>query len=376
MATAASSAVRHTVHPPCRVSDDVLHVIVPYSNSAGFARRRQLFYEFMRRMREFEEHGDLGGATILVYVVETRLRGHDFEVTEVGHPRHLRLDAEQEVWTKEASINLAVRTLLPRDWRYVAWVDSDITFNSDNWVSDTLARLQQHAFLQLFQSGLHLNAEGGVDAMYESFAYRWAQHSIAAAFEPVAVTGAALVAETAAMYAGDGNADGAADYYHGGGGRRARKQQHAALRRLLEGHPGFAWAMTRRAWATVGGLIDFAIFGSADRYMALSLVGMGEVSLPHGCHADYRADVLQWEKRAAALGASLGYVPGTVLHHFHGRQEDRRYNARNVALVRERFSPREDVVLTSQGLLHIRPERYSLLRALHNYAVSRNEDSR
>jgi hypothetical protein len=64
-------------------------------------------------------------------------------------------------------------------------------------------------------------------------------------------------------------------------------------------HTGFAWACRKSAWDNLGGLIDWAIFGSADYHMAAALVGNVGMSLNRYFPRGYREMCEQWQKRAA-----------------------------------------------------------------------------
>jgi hypothetical protein len=140
-------------------------------------------------------------------------------------------------------------------------------------------------------------------------------------------------------------------------------------------HTGYAWACTRRAWDTFGGLIDRAVAGAGDHHMALALVGNAKRSLPGGTHPAYDKMVLDWEDRASALHKNVGYMEGTVLHHWHGKKSDRRYQSRWNILREHRYDPSVDLSPDYRGVLHLTAKGERLRHPMRMYFRSRNEDS-
>ena len=93
-------------------------------------------------------------------------------------------------------------------------------------------------------------------------------------------------------------------------------------------HPGYAWAMRRSAYDSIGGLLDFCIIGSGDLHFAYALVNRIEDTIRHGLDNDYRRLALQWQERVARVaqnGANVGYVPINLWHYWHGTRNDRNY---------------------------------------------------
>lgn len=96
-------------------------------------------------------------------------------------------------------------------------------------------------------------------------------------------------------------------------------------------HPGYAWAMRRSAFDSLGGLAEFAILGSGDIHFAYGLYNRIEETMPPGIHPDYRHLVKGWGDRLAKIaenGAKVGYVPVNIRHYWHGTRQDRRYMER------------------------------------------------
>ena len=115
------------------------------------------------------------------------------------------------------------------------------------------------------------------------------------------------------------------------------------------------------------------------RRLAPAIVGEAAEVVYPGVHPAYRAAVLRWQERAKALRRDLGYVAGTVVHHWHGRKVDRQYWTRKRVLVESQFNPDTDLARDSQGLWRLvddGSDRFITLRdGLRAYFRARHEDS-
>jgi len=294
--------------------DEVLHVIVVNSNPCGYARRIKLAREFLLRMKE--------ARNVMVYVVELAFAGQEYYITDAHNPRHLRLRAEVPLWHKENLINIGVRQLLPPHWKAMAWVDADIEFENSRWARDALRILNGCSdIVQLWSHAVDMDAAGQTMQTFESFS---SHHVREALYD-------------------------------------------------CKWHPGFAWAMTRRAYERTGGLYEVSILGSGDTNMATALRGQGVKSLNAGTTVGYQASLAQWEARA--IGLRIGYVPGVIRHHFHGSKLNRQYNSRWTILVRHRFDPAAHLQTSAQGLLEPTPAcPPELLQDIKTYFEQRKED--
>jgi hypothetical protein len=314
-----------------------LCVIGTYFNPPRFKTRERLAREFMERMN--------ANPLVNLFVVETAFGDREYHITEPDNPRHLQLATYDELWHKESTINLMAQRL-PRDWQYVAWVDMDVQFVRDDWALETCHQLQHHHFVQLWQTASMMgpNMEITNNSTVKSFAYLYNIHQM----KP-----------TPAGYP-----------YSGGGPTYAYP------------HPGLAWAARREAWDHVGGLLDTCILGAGDYHMAHALIGRAKETLEwnpqqkNGYHPNYRQMIMTWEKHAETfIKRDLGFVNGTILHHWHGRQEARKYNERWRTLVKHKFDPIGDLRKDSQGLYQLNPLKWGLRDAIRQYAKQRNEDS-
>lgn len=311
---------------------DKFHVIAVISNPVRFKSRYELY-------RKFERHVKCAGANL--WTVETAFGERPFEVTESRNPRHIQFRSEDELWHKENMINLAVMRL-PFDWKYVAWIDADIMFNNPDWVEETIQQLQHYHFVQMFGTAIDLGPRGEPLTMHRGFVKAWIE------LDYKCPNKRAKPGET--------------PYYGGISGSFA--------------HTGYAWACTREAFEHLGGLIDWAILGSADHHMAMALIGESEKTFPGQIDSRYELKIKRWEKRALDyLHRDIGYVPGTITHFWHGKKRDRGYTDRWQILIDNAFDPDKDLMRDSQGIWRLTHNNWRLRDHIRSYFRSRNEDS-
>ena len=300
-----------------RVRTDELWVVAVISNPVRYKSRYALYKEFETRVLA-------AGANLMT--VELALGGRDFEVTQDGHHRHLQLRARDELWHKENLINLGVQNL-PESWRYVAWIDADVQFVRPDWPAEIVHQLQHYKVIQCFQDALDLGPTGEVVQQHRGFAWSYAT----------------------------GRPEGKG-YYHW--------------------HPGYAWAMRRQTWDDLGGLIDGAVLGAADHHMAWALLDRVIERSPPQITPGYKRMLETWQDRARVhVRGDLGYMPGTILHSWHGKKRDRRYGERWQILHDHKFDPDFDLQRDWQGVLQLSHAGERMRNSLRGYFRARHEDS-
>ena len=306
-------------------TDNTLHVVGVVSNTERYHSRYRLAREWLERMAATPH--------VRVYIVEAAFGDRHHEIADVSGvdvADGLRVRMNTHAWIKENLINLGVRSLLPVNWRYAAWVDCDIEFRNPHWAQETLHQLQHFALVQPWQTCADLGPNGSIYQTHTSF--------------------------------------GAIDQ------TGARKQRHAG-EPYKHAHPGFAWACTRAFWEQVGGLLDVGILGSGDYHMAWAAIGQAAGAV-HGKLSDgYKRAVADWGHRAVhATKREVGFVPGRIEHHFHGPKARRYYRERWQILVEHGYCPFRDLVRDANGVIHIHGKP-ALEAAIRKYNRSRAEDS-
>jgi hypothetical protein len=306
---------------PIQPVDAPLYVVSSIINPSRFRSRYALY-------RDFEKYITDTGAVL--YTVEAAYGDRDFAITEAANPRHIRLRTNHEVWHKENLINIGV-SRLPDDWKYVAWIDADVQFARPDIVAETIHQLQHFSVVQMFAHATDLGPRHQPLRSFQGFVAQWMRQN----------------SEVPAQYS--------------------------------VWHPGYAWACRRDAWDHLGGLIDFAIVGSADRYMACGLIGKIAQSLSSEFVRDcpvYTEWCLEWQNRAEIyIKRNIGFVDGLLLHYFHGTKKNRGYFNRSAILWKNRFDPAKDIKRDWQGVWQLTDRKIELRDQLRAYFRSRDEDS-
>ena len=312
------------------ITADRLHVVTTIINPMRYKSRYKLY-------SAFENHVKQAGATLTI--VEVAFGERPFEVTQPNNINHVQLRTNTELWHKENAINLGINRL-PMDAKYIAWVDADVEFVRKDWAEETIHQLQHYDFVQMFSHAQDLGPNNEPLAPHTGFGFSYVK-----GLKPV-----------------DGY-----DYCKGW-------------------HPGYAWAARRSSLDAVGGLIDFAILGSGDKHMAMGLIGQAGQSLSAANGkfvGPYLDELVRWQDRAEKhIRRNLGYVPGMLLHGWHGKKKDRRYADRWRILMDNKFDPDNDIKCDTYGLWQWNdksgPDDARMIRLrdqVRGYFRARNEDS-
>ena len=299
--------------------EDKLHVIVVISNPCMFAKRYILMKEFINRIEMEEDR-------VLLYIVEMAYGNQTYIITNKNNKLHLQLRTETPIWHKENMINIGVNKLLPSTWKSFAWIDADIEFENSSWALDTLKILNgSRDIVQLFSHAVDMDQRKLTMKVFNSAGYMYTK--------------------------GNPYINKDINYWH----------------------PGFAWAMTRKAYEKIGGLYELGALGSGDNIMMLSLIGYGLKSLHDNSTDEYKQTVLSFQKKIRTL--RFGYTPGVIRHHFHGSKQNRKYTERWMILVKHEYAPHIHLQKDRMGIL-VPTDHFSqeLKDEIYKYFLERNED--
>lgn len=307
------------------------HVVTVISNPIRYASRYELY-------KTFEEDIKRKGGRLWTVEVQTGARFH--KITSSEDSSHIQLWSSSipgELWLKESMINIAIQHITRQspDWRYLAWVDADVRFEK-GMIEDTVHQLQHYDLVQMWSHAIDLGPNNELVQTHESFLYCYVTGK-----QPSNITGA---------YSSKG-----------------------------QGHPGYAVAIRRDALNKIGGLIDFAILGSADRHILGALTGRVLDTVHGDMHPRYIELLKVYQERAEReIKRNVGYVSGTIRHSWHGKKAQRGYSSRWRILVENQFNPDTDIKKDVSGLWQLvvtNPRQLKLRDDIRRYFRARNEDS-
>lgn len=323
----------------------VLDVVCAISNPVRYRTRYDLF-------RAFEKHMKCSGVRLTV--VECAFGDRPFEITQADNPRHVQLRSREELWLKENLLNIGI-SRLPSDWKYVAWVDADITFQRPDWAQETIQALQHWDIVQPFSHSINMGPT---------------YHPLFDSHRKGEVEQRKIVASWLYCAFNQIPKDGVKRRFLRDDGLG---QDYTITTPSHVWHSGFAWAARREAIDQIGGLLDWAILGSADRHMADMMIGFDDWNpkLSEG----YRRMLDITKERFDALKGNYGFVDGLVTHHYHGKLVNRMYTDRWKILFRHQFCPIRDLKRDWQGLWQLSGNKPELRDDIRRYFRARQEDS-
>ena len=276
--------------------EDKLHVIAvmfnpsmlpltehPSKYSKEYELRYKLFKEFVGRMERDEPH-------VIVYLVELAYGDCEFVVTDSENSRHLQLRTEIPLWHRENLVNLGVKHLLPVDWKAMAWIDADLEFENPSWARDTLKILNgTRDIVHLYSHCQFIENE----CIYESSSCKHVFTSFGF--------------------------------------------NHEKSHKWVKPHPqnilqhwshGFAMACTRQMYDAIDGLSDFPPLGTSMLFLVSCFndIAFERIQNKHSIYFKHKLCLAEIRDQIQKHNLKLGYVPGTILHHFHGTVDHRNTN--------------------------------------------------
>jgi hypothetical protein len=321
-----------------------LYVVSAYFDPLDTPYRKPLFERFTAWISRFP---------VILIVVELAYGNRPFQVTQNGNPHHVQLRAGSgsEFFIKGALINRGFVRVgeLDRSWSQGCWFDGDIQFLRSDWVEQIQKELDRYKVLQPWSNAIDLGPN------WEVVTNEWG-HDVDKSFG-------------AAFQDGDGMF------------QDPNLPQEAYGRGDWRAHAGFAWAGRRETLDAIGGMIDWMPTGNEDFMMAMgfsgklrAFVAKEEADKKRKFTAGYKQKLLAFADLCDRyVNLDLGYVPGTVVHWWHGRKTDRGYLTRVKINDDSFFDPQLHLVYDHQRLPMIRENQTTLRAHLRRWLRSRNE---
>jgi hypothetical protein len=242
----------------------------------------------------------------------------------------IRMRARDVMWQKERLLNLAISGL-PSECRKVTWLDCDILFQNPDWLVQTSRLLDRVPLVQPF----------------EKIVYPDKGNSFYSSDSPSFTKGFAVSFASAPTQQIVGNFEG-------------------------HGHSGFAWAARREVFMKIG-LYEACVAGDGDHMIAHA--ACGDWDNPCVVHTlvglDHREHFREWAREFyKGAQAQIDYVPGTIIHLWHGDGRRKRF----VKAQTNDFDPRIDIRIGPTGALEWNSDKPELHQAIKRYFVGRKED--
>jgi hypothetical protein len=306
-------------------------------------------------------------ANVVLHVGELAYGDRPWEVTSRDNPLDIQLRTEHELFHKENLQNIII-SRFPSDWQYGMACDADFNIvQPTDWALGVIHKLQYYDWIQPFSWYVDLDPNNLPLRQNTGFFFNYIENG----FEISPQYHNGFIGADGKFVSGPSNEYEVA---------MVKPSSPAVTGRFMRGTgaTGGAFAFTRYAFDTVGGMLDRCILGHADWYMAHQLVGI----IPHTnfsgkYHSDYIKYIQGWGERAAALKKNVGYVEAFAVHGFHGSKMKRAYGSRDSILAEEQYNPLYDVKPDWQGILQLddsRPHYMALRDKIRKYFLSRNED--
>jgi hypothetical protein len=272
--------------------------------------------------QKFREASKAQGLNLLT--IELAFDDTPFQLSKADADILVQLRTSAIMWQKERMLNVGLKHL-PADCDKIAWIDGDLIFLKNNWISEVSQLLQDYNIIQAYSQYIRLPKE----------AYEYHE-------EPELTKDKGFV--------------------------------YSLVAGLEKGHPGHVWAARRKIIDEVG-FFDRLIVGGGDRFMGYSFAQYND---EYNDRFDYEAlkpfqDRWLQEIQQRVQGSCF-YHEGTILHLWHGDSKDRFYEKRSLILAEHHFDPNKDIKIDNNGCWQWSSEKPDLHRNIQEYFWLRNEE--
>lgn len=263
--------------------------ITTFFNSQKYANK-------IKNYKKFRDN--LAKQGIKLITVECAFSNNNFELTETDADVVVQVRSNSILWQKERLLNIALKHL-PAECENVAWIDADIIFLNDNWVSEAESLLERYPIVQPFTQAVRLG--------------RWEKLND--------------IIKNPSL--GTAPRDGYSFYYN--------KTKERKICHNTEG--GFAWVGKKAIFDTCG-FYDLAIVGGGDWIMNSAFADFYET----GDLADNWVNKIQ-----QFVKGNIYFVEGKIVHLYHGSMHNRFYDNRYDILSDDNYTPDRDLFLNSDN---------------------------
>ena len=269
--------------------------------------------------------------------VELAFEDRPFELNSEDADKLVQVRSNSIMWQKERLLNIGLDHL-PEDCDKIAWLDSDIIFENENWVQETCELLEKYIVVRPFSFFVALPEN------YESFdIFNFERGTENGQFLP----GFSYTAKNIGF--------------------------GVVSSKICK--PGIAWAAKRELIDSVK-FFDKAILGGGDDVMACAFLNKNSRCNIGDIPSKLKESCKNWETKFLQLwgGAKVFYTNGIVLHLWHGEYKNRSYQTRYDCAIEYDFDPDFDLAINKYGCFEWRSVGYSFRKSVENYFFERKED--
>ena len=262
----------------------------------------------------------------------------------------IQLESGDNLWQKEALLNIGIRKAQELGYDKVALLDADIVFLDPEWYEKVSEALNKHDVVQCFREVRYLSQREGIEFSPRQEIAR----------EPVQ-----LIAPSLASIYNSGQEKMFAT-------STSEKQPLSSLGTNMLGNPGLATAFNLRNSSLK--LYDANIVGAGDLVVFAAATGqLSELFRARSFSDGHIEDILAWAQNNHLCNNGIGHCDLPVVHLWHGDAKSRGYLKRHEVLSSNNYRPSVDITHNISGLIEFTAVGQRLVDPVGAYLSSRKE---
>lgn len=302
--------------------------ITTYYNPCGYDTRLKNFKTFKANLN------------LPLLTIELSFNGK-FQLKKEDSNFLIRIQGDTILWQKERLLNIALKHI-PKDFKYVAWLDCDVILKDPQWIKNSIQLLQNYKLIQPFSELIDLPRDFILNEEK---------------LKQLNPTGHSISFLKASESASN---------------EEFRPPTTSRLRKTAF---GLAWVSSVNLLKKHG-FYDAMIIGSGDRAMACAAYGhFKDVVFTTKLNSDRERHYMKWAKPFFnEINGNVGYLNSRLYHLWHGEIKDRNYIERHEAFSKFEFNPSQDLVTDNNGCWVLNGVNKEMESFFVNYFKSRKED--
>ena len=291
-------------------ANDTLYLLVSYFNYNSNKSRERNIYTFIEKN---------SNSKVKIVVIEA-IYNNCNQLKDLSSQvfLHLKYNVKHPISLQDNLINVGINKI-PKDWQYLAWIDSDVIFNNENWADNILKELQDKDIVHCFKEADFLNQDGTPSNFN-------------------------FLSEC---------------YTHINNIKYFDMHQRS--------HCGFVWALKRSFYEQIKEIFDYSIIGSNDVVMNLVVLkkSLEDYFLNSGYSKEYIDLVTEYYNRKKEV--KFTFIDNKITHLWHGDINNRNYHLRKSILKKYQFNPNQHILKNEDGIIELTEKGLIMLPYIKNY---------